>query len=211
MTARGLIVIGGGEHARVVIEAARSGGAFTVAGFVDPQPCVETVRRLGLPRLGTDEALRSDHLAVLGVGSIGVSASRRRLVDGAKGRVGGWAVVVHAAAWVSPTASLDEGTVVMAGASVNTGARIGAHCVVNTGAVIEHDVVLGAYAQVAPGATIGGGTVVGDDAFIGLGASVRDHVRIGRGAVVGMGAVVVADVPDGMVVRGQAAAVTGTA
>lgn len=199
-----LIILGGGEHARVVAEAARSDGRYILLGFVDPQPCNETIGRLNLPRLGGDESVprRDPCQAVLGVGSVGPSVARRRVVDRAVGSVAGWAVVVHAAAWVSPTATLSAGTVVMAGATINTGAWIGPHCVVNTGAVIEHDVRIGAFAQVAPGAVIGGGTSIEDDAFVGLGASVRDHVRIGKGALVGMGAVVVADVPDGAVVRG---------
>ena len=40
----GLIVVGGGEHARVVIEAARSQPArWEILGFTDPRPCPETV------------------------------------------------------------------------------------------------------------------------------------------------------------------------
>jgi len=199
-----LILIGGGEHGRVVAEAARSDGRYALKGFLDPLPCADTVERLGVPRLGGDEALAGwrGMWAVLGVGGVGLPVARRRLVQQVAGSIAGWAAVVHASAWVSPTAVIGEGAVIMAVAAVNTGARIGAHCVVNTGAVIEHDVVLGDFAQVAPGAVVGGGTVIGDDAFIGLGASVRDHIRIGKGAFVGMGAVVVADVPEGAVVRG---------
>ena len=53
-----IVVIGGGEHARVVIEAIRSGGgAQEVIGFVDPEPCEETTRRLRVPRLGGEDIL----------------------------------------------------------------------------------------------------------------------------------------------------------
>src|SRR6185436_12961476 len=104
-----------GEHARVVAEAARSGGRFTPAGFVDPQPCAETVSRLGLPRLGGDEAMGTlAHLhAVLGIGGVN-TAVRRRVVDRTTGSVAGWAAIVHATAWVSPTATVAEGAVIMA-------------------------------------------------------------------------------------------------
>jgi acetyltransferase EpsM len=198
MDALRLIVIGGGEHARVVAEAALSGGRYRLEGFVDPAPCVDTETRLGLRRLGGDDVLEQYRgaLVVLGVGSVGVGEGRRRVVERVGASVSGWATVVHAGASVSPTATLAEGAVVMAGATVNSGARIGRHCVVNTGSIVEHDVVLGDFAQVAPGAVIGGGTVIGSDAFVGLGAVVRDHIRVGAHAFIGMGTVIIEDVPD---------------
>ena len=196
---RYLVVIGGGEHARVVIEAARSGGAFSVRGFVDPDPCVVTSERLEVPRLGDDTALAglpTGTLCVLGLGTVG--ADRRRAVDRLSVLVKHWVAVVHARAWVSATALVEPGAVIMAGAMVNSGARIGAHAVINTGAIVEHDVVVGYGAQIAPRAVLGGGASVGDGAFVGLGACVRDHIRIGSDAFVGMGVVVTADVPDGV-------------
>lgn len=204
MPLRRLILIGGGEHARVVAEAVRSAGDPVLLGFVDPYPCEETVDRLNLPRLGDDEALLQypGAFGVLGFGTVGDPGPRIQTV----GRLGlclaGWAVVVHASAWVSPTARLGEGTVVMASASVQGGAQLGSHCVVNTGAVIEHDVHMGDHVQIAPGAVLGGGVHVGEEAYVGLGARVRDHVTIGKGATIGMGAVVVGSVPANTTVMG---------
>jgi sugar O-acyltransferase (sialic acid O-acetyltransferase NeuD family) len=197
-----LVIIGGGEHARVVAEAARSAG-HDVIGFVDPQPCAAMTDQLGLAWLGNDDAITAlpAVAAVLGIGAVDVSPVRRRIVERLSPVVTSWRPVVHAAAWVSPSATIGEGAVVMAGAVVNAGARLGRHTVVNTGVVVEHDVVLGDFAQLAPGVTIGGGVVIGADAFVGLGASVRDHITIGTGAFVGMGAVLAVDAPSGSHVR----------
>ncbi len=202
MSATRLILVGGGEHARVVAEMVRSmGNAFDLLGFVDPAPCEETGRRLGLKRLGGDDALvgNSAHL-VLGIGTVGVSSVRQDLLR--RLPASKWATIVHANAWVSPTATLGAGTVVMAGAVVQTGAKIGEHCVVNSGAVVEHDVELGDFAQLGPGAKVGGGARIGESSYAGLGACVRDHIRIGSRVLIGMGAVVVSDVPDGACVTG---------
>lgn len=193
-----LVVIGGGEHARVVIETARSQG-LDVEGFVDPAPCEDTQHRLGVRWLGGD-AVRDDVVYVLGVGAIGVGDVRAKLVARYAGAR--FATIVHARAWVSPTAMLGDGTVVLAGAIVQTGARIGAHAVVGTSSVIEHDVTLGAFVQTGPGVVLGGGASVGDGSYLGLRACVRDHVAIGSRAVVGMGAVVTTRVADGATVLG---------
>lgn len=200
-----IVVIGGGEHARVLIEAIRAGSAaHELLGFVDPEICEETSRRLGVSRLGGEEALERlrGALGILGFAALATRSRREETVRRLTPLLGGWAVVVHSSAWVSPTATVEEGTVIMAGAVVQTGARIGTHCVINTGAIVEHDAVLGEHAQLAPGATLGGAVRIGASAYVGLGAVVRDHMSVGAGATVGMGAVVVRDVAPGAQVIG---------
>jgi len=211
MTTLDLVVIGGGEHARVLIEAARSRpDRWNVIGFVDVEPGEETSRRMGIPRLGSDDegrrmaAAGAAHfvLGIAGLNSLNARESLAAAYDEAGVR---WGTIVHATAWISPTARLDGGVFVSAGAIINSGARMERHAVINTGAVIEHDVVVGEFAQVSPGAVLGGGSRVGARSYVGLGASVRDHVEIGEAAVVGMGAVVVAPVPSGGRVVGNPA------
>jgi acetyltransferase EpsM len=205
MLAGDIIIIGGGEHARVVIEAARSDPrGWRVIGFVDPESCDETCDRLGVRRLGGDEALRAypDAASILGFGSIVDTIARTSAHERLAPLVARWATVVHRDASISPTAVLGEGTVVMARAVIQSGATVGHHAIINTAAVIEHDVWLGEHVQVAPGAVIGGGTSIGRAAYIGLGASVRDHIHIGEGAVIAMGATVVRNVAAGAVVMG---------
>jgi acetyltransferase EpsM len=211
MRPRPLVVVGGGEHARVVADAARTRPeTWRLVAFADPDPAVDAADRLGLPNVGDDVALlawlEGTHdlerpWLVLGVGSIGV---RQAIID-RLGEPTEWATVVHAAAWVSPTATMGPGAVVLAGAVVNSGADVGAHAIVNSGAIVEHDVTLGPFTHVAPGALLGGGTRTGEGSFLGLGARVRDHVVIGDHAVVGMGAVVTDDVAANATVTGSPA------
>jgi acetyltransferase EpsM len=203
-------VIGGGEHAAVVADAVRSRPhEWYALGFADPAPPPDASRRLGLDHLGGDDVVirlladaRADPPAlVLGFGS--AAARRAAAVETFGGAT--WATVVHAAAWVSPSAEIGEGSVVFAGAVVNAGARLGRHVIVNSGAIVEHDVQLDDFAHVGPGATIGGAARVGRETYLGLGAVVRDHVVIGPGAMVGMGAVVVDEVKPGTTVIGSPA------
>ncbi len=206
-----LVVIGGGEHARVVIEAARSRpDLWEVSGFLDLQSNSETERRLGVPRLGSDQEGRElsaggNVVFVLGLAALDSRDARVKLTNAYDSEGARWATIVHASAWVSPSVDVGEGVFVSAGALVNSGARIERHAVINTGAIIEHDVVIEEFSQVSPGAVIGGGARVGRNAYVGLGARIRDHVEIGEGAVVGMGAVVVASVPKEVVVVGHPA------
>jgi acetyltransferase EpsM len=198
-----LVLVGGGEHAHVVAEAVRAQrGAFDLIGFVDPRPCAETSRRLGLLRLGDDSDFPAGAVAVLGVGALGPTSPRLAIAARLESRVAGWAVVVHPSAVVSPSAYLGPGTVVMANAVVQAGVRTGVHVVINSGAIVEHDVTLGDHVQIASAAAIGGGAQIGHASYVGLGARLRDHIRVGADVMIGMGAVVVAGVPDHTTVAG---------
>ena len=194
VTARPLVILGAGEHARVVAEAAAADSAtWRVVELVDQGSDAALRARLDAAGPGDGPWL------VLGFG--GPPAARRRVVE-AMGHDARWAVVVHPAAWVSPSARVEAGAVVLAGSVVNAGAVVGPHAIVNSSVVVEHDVRVGAFSHLAPGAIGGGGTAIGDDTTIGLGAAGRDHSAIGSRATVAMGAVVVADVPDDATVLG---------
>lgn len=202
-----LVLVGGGEHAKVVVDAAQSWQGGRVLGYVDRAETRE-MRDAGVPWIGGDDALAASLAAhgasaLVALGSVRATTRRRELVA----RLGAvsFATLAHAAAIVSPTATLGEGAFIAAGAIINPGAKLGRHVIVNTGAVVEHDVELGDFAVVSPGAVLGGGVVVGASAFVGLGARVRDHVTVGEGATVGMGAVVVRDVAAGETVVGNPA------
>lgn len=211
VTSRALAVVGGGEHAVVVVEAARSRpDTWRVVGFSDrDRPSRLGMREPDLEDFGDDAALRKRLEAapdtapalILGFGG-GARPDVRAAASARFDEVADWATVVHAWAWVSPSAKLGPGTFVGAGAVVQAGAVVGRHVIVNSGALVEHDVIVGDFCHIAPGAAIGGGTILGAGVFVGLGARVRDHLRVGERATIGMGAVVVGDVAAGRTVIG---------
>jgi sugar O-acyltransferase (sialic acid O-acetyltransferase NeuD family) len=193
-----LIVVGGGGHGRVLLEALRSAGR-EVRGVVDRHPAVATSLPKGVPWLGDDGALAAfpptQYALVNGVGGIG-DGKRRQIFERLREQGYVFASLCHASAVIAHGADLGEGAQVMAGAVLQPGVRIGANAIVNTRSAIDHDCLIGDHCHVAPGAVLCGRVVVGEDTHIGAGAVVIQGVRIGRGTVIGAGAVIRHDVGD---------------
>lgn len=185
-----IIVIGGGGHAKVVIDCIRANGD-TVIGILDDNLSPGD-RVLDVPVLGciSDYGKYGDTSIVLAIGS---NSARRRIAEGIDGK---WYTVVHPTAVVSHHAVLGLGSVVMPNAVINAGAVIGEHCIINTCAVVEHDDRLGNYVHISPSAVLGGTVTVGSETHVGIGVAVKNNITICDGCVIGAGAVVVKDITE---------------
>lgn len=201
------VILGGGGHARVVIDALRESGAAVPAAVLDAQPSLRGTTVLEVPVMGDDEllpTLRRQGIThfVVGLGAVGDNRPRERLF--LLGLQHGLIplTVRHPAAVCSSRATIGAGSVLFAAAVVNAGAAIGRNVIVNTGAIVEHDCRIGDHAHLATGATLSGTVTVGMSAHIGAGATVRQGLTVGEAAIVGAGTVVITDVPSGAVVAG---------
>ncbi len=195
-----MIVLGGGGHAKVVIDTLLAGGA-TVVGLCDPALAAGDMGPLGIPVLGDDGALGgyppADFVLANGIGSTRSTILRRQVFERAKANGYAFATVVHPSASVARDVNLAEGAQVMAGAVVQPGAVLERNCLINTGASVDHDCVIGAHAHIAPGVTLCGGVCIGHGTHLGTGACVIQGIRVGGDRLVAAGSVVVADLPDG--------------
>lgn len=197
----GVIILGGGGHAKVLADALRRVGV-PIVGYTD-----RSDRALAdVVYLGDDEVItRFNPEAVSlanGVGSIGSTAARQQLYDRFRERGFEFYTVVHPSAIVASGSMVDAGAQIMAGVIVQPGCRIGANAIINTRASIDHDCQIGPHVHVAPGVVMCGNVRIGAGAHVGAGAVIVQGRSIGARSVVGAGAVIVEDVPDDVVVVG---------
>lgn len=198
----GVVVLGAGGHAKIVIATLREAG-FQVVTVLDDDPSKRGASVLGALISGPLSALSTYRdCAVI---AIGENRKRRELAQRFPGRE--WPVVVHPFAVVDGSAHLGPGTLVCAGGVVQPEARVGSHCIVNTGATIDHDCVLGDYVHVAPGSHLAAGVRLDEGVLLGVGGVVRPGAAVGAWTVVGAGGVVVDDLPAGVTAVGVPAAV----
>lgn len=187
------ILIGGGEHARVVLDTLLTCGVGVKALF-DPK---HTGELFGVPQMGEyrGTAFPSSKAIV----AIGNNATRKKVVESISHPFGS---VVHPSAVVSNFSHVQAGSMILHGAILQAQVRVGNHVVVNTGSQVDHDCELGDFVHIAPGAVLCGNVKVGEGTLIGAAATVIPGIRIGKWAIVGAGTVVTKDVPDYAVVVG---------
>jgi sugar O-acyltransferase (sialic acid O-acetyltransferase NeuD family) len=203
-----VVVYGAGGQARVLLELMDRAGICPIAGIVDDNPELQNGKVDGINVLGPIDRLAAlirvhrIHRAVIAIGN---NADRKRLADHARSLGLRLPVLIHPQAYVSPTAKLGDGTVVMAGAIVSAHVTMGELGIINTRASIDHDCYIGDCVHIAPGVTLAGGVTVGNGALLGVGACVIPNLCIGDNALVGAGSVVIRDVPSSTIVVGNPA------
>jgi sugar O-acyltransferase (sialic acid O-acetyltransferase NeuD family) len=154
---RNIVIIGAGGHAKVVAEAIRLQGKYTIAGFLDDgvakgKPVFDDVPCLGAAG-EMPEGLQAFVVA------IGNNKVRKQFFERYSAALEP-AVVIHPSASVSRYASVGKGAVVLAGAVIAYGARVGENCIVNALALVDHETEVGMHAHIAQGTIIGSNCVI---------------------------------------------------
>ncbi len=196
-------MIGGGGHAKVVIDAILSTGKFAIKGIVDKKIAAGS-KVSGIEVIGDDrclKGLKGVYLA-LGIGSVKASVKRKRFYDKFRKMGYRFPPIVHKNAYVARSAKIGEGVQVIAAASVNPEAVISENTIINTAALVEHDCVIGPHSHISPKAVLGGNVKIGTCSHIGLGAKVLQGIKIGDHVTVGAGSVVTKDIKDKKTVVG---------
>lgn len=94
------------------------------------------------------------------ISAFGNNALRMKCISDVRNSGGKVATLVHPSSYVSPTASVGEGTVVLPKAIINTGVVVKEGCIINLGSIVDH------------------GTIIEDGVHLCCGAIVKAENRI---------------------------------
>ena len=187
-----VVIIGGGGHGRVLIDALLILGA-DIMGVADPQLRPEDAP-FNVPLLGGDEAImalsREDVLLVNGVGSIKSTLARDAVYQRFLDLGFRFASVVHPSAMVSPRAIVEVGCQIMAGAVVQCDAQIGVNSIINTRSSVDHGCSIGRSVHIAPGVVLCADVRIGEGSHVGSGAVIIQGIEIASRSLIPAGSVV---------------------
>jgi sugar O-acyltransferase (sialic acid O-acetyltransferase NeuD family) len=201
-----IIIYGAGGHAKSVMEIVLQNGDFSIAGIIDDNDHLTGTSVLNIPVLGTGEILadlveRGVTLAANGVGGILNIAIRIDIFRSLEQAGLSTPSLIHPRATIEPSSKVSYGVQIFANAYIGSEAVLHDKCMVNTNAVVSHDCEIGSYSHIAPGALLAGHVHVGEKTLIGMGVTTTIGIRIGSGVRIGNGAIILADVPDNMIIQ----------
>lgn len=200
-----ILIVGGGGHAKVLIEAIRL-RTMTILGIIDADPSKIGTEVSGIRVIGDDKEISGYKpetlLLVNGIGSVRLPKTRADVFKKFKAKGFTFATIIHPSAVVASDVVLGEGVQIMACAVIQPGSRIGMNTIVNTMASVDHDCIIGDHVHLSPSVTLSGTVRVGDGVHIGTGTTVIQGIAIGRNSLIGAGSVVLTDLPDDVEVAG---------
>ena len=143
-----LLILGAGGYGKTVADLAAQLGCYDKIAFLDDGQTGEYI----LGKCGEFTAFadgKTEMYPAFGNNTVRMHWLRSLLDAGIR-----VPTLVHPRAYVSPTAKLETGTVVLPMAVINTGVTVEAGCIINIGALIDHDSVIGEGTHLAPGAIV---------------------------------------------------------
>ncbi|HPJ68334.1 MAG TPA: acetyltransferase [Desulfobacteraceae bacterium] len=191
-----IVLIGGGGHCKSCIDVIEQGEEYQIVGILDaPEKVGERI--LGYEIIGTDDdfiiLLKTINNYLITVGQIKSAAKRAKLYSMVKNGGGSLPAIISPNAYVSKSATIGEGTIIMHKAIINAEANIGVNCIINSGALVEHEAIVGDFCHISTGAIINGQTKVGDRCFVGSNAVLTNNISISDEVIISAGSRVLTD------------------
>ena len=201
-----LLLLGAGGHARACIDVIESEDRYSIIGLIGlPAEVGQPV--LGYKVIGTDadlvELKKQCDYAIVAQGQICSPEMRIKSFNLLMALGYRLPRVFSKTAYVSPSAEVGEGTIVMHGAIINAVAKVGLNCIINSGSVIEHDVAVGDHSHISTGAILNGSVKIKEGTFIGSNSVLKNGIKVGANCVIGMGLSIKRDVSDQTTLKGS--------
>lgn len=143
-----LIILGAGGYARTICDIATQTEKYDEVLYLDDNKKSSEI----IGKCADFENFISDDTEMYP--AIGDNGARMKLIKLLKEKNANIATFIHPTAYVSPTAVIKEGAVVLPNAVVNTGCVVCEGVIVNCGAIVDHDCTIEEGVHLCPGAVV---------------------------------------------------------
>lgn len=172
-----IIIIGSGGLAKIAIDILKMNNQYKIKGIIDTQLSEKSIN--GIRVIGTDADLLDlftygIRKAVIAIGCVSVKTNliRKEKYEEIKGRGFEIINVIQKETYISETAQIGQGSIIIGNCYVGPNVIIGSGVIMHPFTSVEHDSVIEDYVHLSQGVKIAGDVRVGRLSFIGMGANI---------------------------------------
>lgn len=185
-----IYLVGAGGHCKSCIDVIETSGVYKIGGLFDLKK--NQGQKIGnYEVLGGDEDIRryvkADHEFLLTMGQIKSPELRIKTAQLLRELNAVCATIISPRAYVSKTAKIGLGTIVMHDAIINSYAQVGEHCILNTRSLVEHDATIENFCHISTGAILNGNVYVKQKSFIGSLSVLQEGLVVPEGSILSAG------------------------
>ncbi|MCR5564293.1 MAG: NeuD/PglB/VioB family sugar acetyltransferase [Gammaproteobacteria bacterium] len=194
-----IVLVGCGQHARVVMYNIASQGKYDVACFIDSDPSRVGETYLGHRIEGTYEDIDwigekyKTKKFFIAFGNMKYRKNTFVLFINK-----GWEPVniIHPNAVISPDAKIGKGVLIECGCLITPNPIIGDNVVVNTGSQVNHDNIVEDNVYIASGVVLSGGVTIKENTLLDDGVIVTLGITVPPNSIFGAGTIVTKNYQD---------------
>lgn len=192
-----IVIVGGGEHANVVVSLLKKLDTYEILGYTDVQ---DNGSIFGIEYLGNDDVLSSikrenkNCKAFIGIGMKKISYVRNIIYEMLKNLEFELPIITAKSAIISDGITIGEGTILLENSIIYTNAKLGKCCMIHSNAIIEHDCELGDFVSFATGAIMAACSKIGNNSILSVGSIVVSNKTISSNCFIGAGSVAISDI-----------------
>lgn len=203
-----IVLVGSGQHARVVLYNIKEQGKYEVIGFLDSDENKIGSFYEGLPIIGNYENLneiKEKYKINKFFIAFGNMKYRKKVFD--KFIEEGWEAVniIHPNAVVSKQSKIGKGVLIECGCLITPNPIIGNNVVINTGSQVNHDNVIEDHVYIASGVILSGGVKIEENTLLDDGVIVCLGRKVGKNSLIGAGSIVTKNIPNDVICYGNPA------
>ena len=208
-----ILLIGAGQHARVVLYNIQEQNKYEVIGILDKNLNKAREEKIfeGIPMLDIDysqiglKKLKEEIGVTKFFISFGNMKYRKKVWKMFK--QAGWDSVniIHPNAVISKNTKLGEGILIECGCLITPNPIIGNNVVINTGSQVNHDNIVEDHVYIASGVILSGGVKIAENTLLDDGVIITLGKSVGKNSLIGAGAVVTKNIEDNVVAYGNPA------
>ncbi|MGD8779543.1 MAG: acetyltransferase [Ignavibacteria bacterium] len=197
-----VIIIGSGGHGAEIDEYIQLNNNIAksenlkVIGFLDDNPDNYYRYKFSAPLLGSikEHSVERNYFYVIGIANL---QYRKDIVESFLEKNVSFISVIHATAYISPSATLGKGVVIGPMANIGPNVKIGDYSLINARCSLAHDTIVGKFNFISPNVCFSGFTNIGDGNLFGINSATIPNITIGNNNKIAAGMVLHNDVGDG--------------